>query len=139
MYGLLYIVYGYIASFAGLITVVFAIKGYEKLGKHLDTRGIIISVVISLFMIYIANRISFAIQIISLFNEIDIQLPFLDAFIRLFDILKGIEFLSGETNIVSSFYGDLIIGYLLSAIAIIPYIIGALKSANPNIKLTKLE
>lgn len=130
---------GYIASLAGLITVVFAMKGYAKLGKYLDTKGILISLLISILMIYIANQLSWTIQIIAMFSQTGVQLPFLHTFISLFDILKELEIVSGENNIVSSFYGDLTIGYLLSLIVIIPYIVGLLKSVKSNKKLTKLE
>lgn len=130
---------GYIASLAGLITVVCAMKGYEKLGKHLDTKGVIISVIISVLMIYLANQTAWAIEIVNVFNQAGQQISFFDAYRNLFDILKEIEMLSGDNNIISAFYGDLVMGYVLSAIAIIPYIMGVLKAIKVNTKLTKLD
>ena len=49
---------GYIAGIAGLIMVVCAMKGYSLLGGTLDRKGVIISVIISLIMVYLANKIA---------------------------------------------------------------------------------
>lgn len=114
-------------------------KGYEKLGKYLDTKGVIVSVILSLVMIYVANQIAWTIEVVKIFNEAGQQFSFFDVYRSLFDILKEIEILSGENNIVSAFYGDLIMGYVLSAIAIVPYIIGVLKVVKVNTKLNKLD
>lgn len=51
---------GYIAGIAGAVIGICAMKGYEMLGKHLDKKGVIGSVVIMVVMIYFANRISWA-------------------------------------------------------------------------------
>lgn len=114
-------------------------KGYEKLGKYLDAKGVVISVIISLVMIYVANQVAWTIEITNIFNEVGQQLSFFDVYRNLLDILKEIEILSGEINIVSSFYSDLIIGYVLSAIAIIPSIIRAFKAVTAHSKITKLN
>lgn len=114
-------------------------KGYEKSGKYLDTKGIVVSVIISLLMIFVANQTAWTIEIVKIFNEVGEQLSFFDVYRNLFDILKEIEILVGENNIVASFYGDLIMGYALSAIAIIPYIRGVLKAVKGNTQLTKLD
>lgn len=113
-------------------------KGYEKLGKYLAAKGMIISVLISLLMIYFSNQISWTLEFISVFKEGGVQLSFLDIYCNLFDIMREVEILSGETNIVSSFYGDLIMGYFLSAIVIIANIKNLFFSDSVK-ELTKLD
>ena len=49
---------GYIAGIAGAVTAICALRGYELLGGHLDRKGVIISTVMMLVMIFFANRLS---------------------------------------------------------------------------------
>ena len=49
---------GYIAGIAGAVTAICALRGYELLGGHLDRKGVIISTVMMMVMIFFANRLS---------------------------------------------------------------------------------
>ena len=60
---------GYIASISGLILAVCTLKGYELLGGKRSTTGIIISIVLMLIMPYLADRISWALEIVEVFAE----------------------------------------------------------------------
>ena len=51
---------GYIAGIAGAAIGICAMKGYEMLGGHLDKKGVVISSVIMVVMIYFGNRIAWS-------------------------------------------------------------------------------
>ena len=124
---------GYIASLAGLATVICAMKGYEKLGKFLDKKGVIISTIISIIMIYVANQSAWTLEIIELVKaENGIQLPFIQLYMNLIEILN-------ESDAISSFIGDLVMGYLLSAIAVVPYIKNVYKNVSEEKEIIKLD
>jgi len=58
---------GYIAGIVGLVLAVCTIKGYEKFGGKLNIGGIIISMVIAVGMLFLAENIAIAIEI---YNEL---------------------------------------------------------------------
>lgn len=119
--------------------VVCAMKGYEKLGKYLDLKGIIVSIIISLIMIFIANQAAWAIEVTKILNEVSGEVSFFDVYKNLFDILEAVDEVSGEESLISAFIGDLVMGYLLSIVASISYIIAAFKNVKLNSKVEKLD
>lgn len=111
---------GYIAGIAGAVTGICAMKGYELLGGHLDKKGVFGSVVIMVAMIYFANRLAWSWEVYDAFKEYEIS--FSDAYKGLFPVLK-------ESDLIGSFYTDLVIGYLLTAVASFRNIINAFKAS----------
>lgn len=117
---------GYIAGIAGAIMIVSAMFGYEKLGGNLDLKGIIISVVICIGMIYISERICISMQLYEEFKDLKYyfgDVSFFDCYKSMFTILKDVEK-------ESVFWGELGIGYLLFAIASVSYIVKSVKMRN---------
>ena len=117
---------GYIAGIAGAIMIVSAMFGYEKLGGGLDLKGIIISVVICIGMIYISERICISMQLYEEFKDLKYyfgDVSFSDCYKSMFAILKDAEK-------ESVFWGELGIGYLLFAIASVSYIVKSVKMRN---------
>lgn len=117
---------GYIAGIAGAIMIVSAMFGYEKLGGSLDLKGIIISVVICIGMIYISERICISMQLYEEFKDYKYyfgDVSFSDCYKSMFAILKDAEK-------ESVFWGELGIGYLLFAIASVSYIVKSVKMRN---------
>lgn len=53
---------GYVASISGVVMAVGVLKGYEKLGGKLTKKGVIISVIVMLLMIYVGNQLDWAIK-----------------------------------------------------------------------------
>ncbi len=100
---------GYIAGIAGLVMAVFALKGYEKLGGKIDLAGMIVSVIITVIMVYFAQHLSYAIVIYQEFGGGSVT--FFDAFRSVF------EFLARYEDIRMLFIKDLVIGYLLTLAA----------------------
>jgi hypothetical protein len=102
---------GFIAGIAGAITAICAMKGYKILGKVLDKKGVILSIIITIVMIYIANRISWAWEIYTVYAEDPVyKISFLEAFI-------GVDEVVSYSNLTGVYLKDLIIGYLLTVVA----------------------
>lgn len=57
---------GYVASLSGVVMAIGVLKGYEKLGGRLTKKGVIISVIIMLIMIYVGNQLDCAIMLYKL-------------------------------------------------------------------------
>ena len=121
---------GYIAGIAGAVTVICAMKGYEKFGGAMDVKGVLISVIISVVMIYFANNIAWAWEAYDALESYGFT--FSDAYRGLQDILV-------ETELTSSYYGDLAIGYFLTLICSIGTIISAFRSSSGSYKMKKAK
>ena len=68
--------YGYIAYIGGVVMGFCAMGGYQLLGKKMSKKGIIITIVIMLVMVYVSNWIGYA---IALADE-SLTLDFMTAF-----------------------------------------------------------
>lgn len=121
---------GYIAGIAGAVTIICAFKGYEKFGGALDVKGVLVSVIMSVIMIYFANNIAWAWEAYDALK--DLGYTFSDAYRGLHDILV-------ETDLTSSFYMDLAIGYILTVICSIGTIISAFRSSSGSYKMKKVN
>lgn len=51
---------GYVAAISGLVMGFCALKGYELLGGKLSKKGVVISVIIMILMIWVGNRASWS-------------------------------------------------------------------------------
>lgn len=123
---------GYIAGIAGAVTMICAMKGWEKLGGHLDIKGVVISFAVAIATIFIANQISWALVLTTEFNKYGIDVTFMEMYSELGDLIK-------EADAVGDFVGELVIAYLLSLVVGIPYVINAFKSASGSYKMKKLK
>ena len=96
---------GYLCAFAGAIMVICALNGYKKLGGKLDTKGIILSCILCICMVWVAEQTCLAIEIYKVYNEM-FEVSFFEAFRSVPDFL-------GESEIKSAVTYDLVMGYLL--------------------------
>lgn len=117
---------GYIAGLAGAVTGICAMKGYELLGGHLDKKGVIGSILIMIVMIYFANKLAWSWEVYDAFKEYDIS--FSDAY-------KNLSLVLEDSDLTGSFYGELVIGYLLTAVASFRNIIGAFKASTGSFSI----
>lgn len=122
---------GYIAGIAGAVMIIASMYGYEKLGGALDTKGVIVSFVISVIMIYISNKLSWTMVAYNEFRENGIDISFFDLYRGLMDLIK-------ELDVMGDFISDLVIGYLLFIVAGISNVIKALKDARGAYKMKEL-
>ncbi len=99
---------GYISAIAGAVMVICALKGYEMLGGKLNTKGIVISCIISVLMVLVAEQTSLSIEIYNAYIDY-YDITFFDAFRSAPSFLE-------EPDIKAAVIGDLAIGYILMAV-----------------------
>lgn len=123
---------GYIAGIVGLVISVCAIKGFELFGGKLNVAGIIIIMVVVVGTIYFSNYFSYALmlhqEIVKSYGDV---VTFSNSFQLLPELLK-------EPEISSSFYRDLIVGYLLTAVASFSTIIAFYRKSNNKFSAKRL-
>lgn len=104
---------GYISVWAGVITGVCTIKGYEWLGRRLSAKGVLMSVLVIVGMVYAAHRIDWT---ISVYRQIA---PGADVF----TVFKAIpEWLRDGSLDAGSYFTSLGLLYLFSLLGAIPTI-----------------
>ncbi len=113
---------GYIAGIAGAVGIICSMKAYEKFGGWLDVKGIVISSVFSLVLIYIAHNIAITMIIVNEFEKYSIDYDFFDVYKNLPEFLELLE-------VKSQYWSDLIIGYVLTVIVGASYVIAAVRGA----------
>lgn len=101
--------FGYIASISGVVMGICAVKGYQILGKHISTKGIIICTVFMIIMIYFSNWFCYALAVSEVY-EADVMSSFI-----------AVPELMGEGAIdAGMYYKDLIMLYLFTALGAVP-------------------
>lgn len=120
---------GYIAGLAGLVMAVLALKGYEKFAGNLNVIGIIVCLAMVAVMIYFANNVAFALEIYGAYKT-EFDIGFSDAYRAIPEFLK-------DSEISAVYYKDLIIGYILTAVASAGTIYGMFRASTGAYKTKK--
>ena len=95
---------GIIAAICGALMVYCSIRGYEKLGHVLTKKGLIISTLICILMIFIAEYASLAIEVYIQLKDIYVM--------SIIEALEVTPSFLGDSNVLPYFIKDLVIGYL---------------------------
>ena len=103
--------FGYIASICGVAMGFCAMGGYQLLGKKMSKKGIIITIVIMLVMVYVSNWFSYALAVADV-AEVDVLTAF----------LVTPELVSEGFIDAGSYYKDLVMLYAFMAIGAVPTI-----------------
>lgn len=122
---------GYIASLAGFISAICAFKGYELLGKCLDKRGVIISVIMAFVMIFFANQIAWAWELYDVFTEYGYGYSFFDCYKILMPFIS-------ENGLTGDFITELIIGYGLTVLGCFKTVISTFKNSTGSYSVKKM-
>ena len=59
---------GYVSALCGVVMGVCALRGYQMLGKTVSKKGIIITLIIMIVMIYVSNWITYAIAVADVYD-----------------------------------------------------------------------
>ena len=110
---------GFIAAISGFILAVCTLKGYEMLGGKLSGLGIAVSILIMIAMVYVGDRVSWAIDIAEAFGA-----GFFEAFQSVHMLISSI---GGEVE--SSYISSLVMQYLFVAIGAVPTIVSNRKNS----------
>lgn len=103
---------GYIAGLAGFVMMICAFKGFELLGGKMNIPGAVICIVMVLVAVYFAHNISIA---ISVMTEVDGY-----TFGTAYRFIPTFRNMSSEFD--SAYIHDLVLGYVLTLVAIVPSI-----------------
>ena len=103
--------FGYIASICGVVMGFCAMGGYQLLGKKMSKKGIIITIVIMLVMVYVSNWFSYALAVADV-AEVDVLTAF----------LVTPELVSEGFIDAGAYYKDLVMLYSFMAIGAVPTI-----------------
>lgn len=122
---------GYIAGLAGVLIVLAAMKGYQIFGKYLDKKGVIISIIVSLVIVFAANHISWIVACYKAYRDAGRNLSF-------GRVVKRFSRVMTELDIWGYYYKDLIIGYLLSFVASFSLAAKAFRDASGGYSIKKL-
>lgn len=117
---------GYISGIAGLVMVICALKGYELLGGHISKAGVIISCIISIIMVIVAEQVCVGIEIFNAYKDY-YEISFFDAFRSVPEFLE-------EPELRAAVIGDVVIGYLLMVVGAWGTIRQAYKSTSGTTK-----
>lgn len=108
--------FGYIASICGVVMGICALKGYTLLGKRMSVKGLVISVVLMIIMVYLSNMVSYGLAVAEVY-EVD----------KITGI-SAVHMLLGEGAIESGYYfKDLLMLYIFTALGAVPTIKDYLK------------
>lgn len=121
---------GYIAGIAGAVTGICAMKGYEMLGRFLDKKGVVGSVIIMVITIYLANKLAWSWEAYDALK--DYGYTFADSYRGLGEILN-------ETDLTAGYYGDLAIGYILTLVCSFRSIINAFRASGGSYNMRKVN
>ncbi len=102
---------GYVAVVSGVVMGFGTLVGYSMLGGSLDLKGIIISVIIMIIMIFVANRMNWAFYVIRAVPEVG----FFRAFFRFGEVV------SQNAEIASKYHESLFADYLFCALGAFSY------------------
>lgn len=122
---------GYISGIAGAVTIICALKGYEKLGGCLDVKGVIVAFAFSLVMIFIAEQAAVS---ISLARELDKY----GYDYSVFEVYKELPDWLEMADAKGDYIQELVIGYILALVVGIPFVFNALKDAKGSYSIKKM-
>ena len=121
---------GYIAAVCGLLLAFGAVKGYSMLGKRLDVKGTVISVIVSVVMLVVALMLCYGWALYDVFGP--------EGFTFLDCILAVPTTLAVYPEILTTFVGEFIIGLLLTGVGSFASVKRLYQQANPSTVFRKL-
>lgn len=121
---------GYIAAISGIVMVICSAKGYELLGGNVDIKGIISVCIISIIMLYFANKLSWTWEAYDAFIEQGDSVSFFDIYKNIMDLIK-------YSDLTSEFMMDLGLGYLFAVFGAASTVVSYIRAAKGNYKLVK--
>lgn len=109
---------GYVAALSGIVLAVCTLKGYEMLAGSLSKKGLLVTVIVMLLMVYIGNRLDWSISMANYYADATV-----------FESFRALPALIREGYLQSSgYYGNLALVYLFTAVGAIPTVRNMLRS-----------
>lgn len=111
---------GYVAAISGIVLAVCALKGYEMLGGKLTKKGIVLSALVMVIMVYVGNRITWAIAAAQQLKD------YLD--MNIFEYFRYLPELLIMAEAKGQYFTSLAMQYLFAAVGAVPSIVSAGKN-----------
>lgn len=121
---------GYLAAIAGLVIAICSVKGYQMFGGKLNKKGVIITSIITLLGVYVAQFLSFAVLIFMDNRVMDMSI---------FRAIEMVTFYLKSKEISSVFWRELGLGYFFTVIGSISFVIKAYRVSNFKIDVKDLN
>ncbi len=122
---------GYIATICGIVLAVCVIKGFELFGGKLNKLGICFTVILTIAMVYASTYIAYGYTIYDIFKDTDN--------IDIFTAIRSVTyFMKDYPEFSSSFYKDLVVGYIFTAIGTVSTFYTAYQHSNARYTTRKL-
>lgn len=109
---------GYVASISGVVMAIGVLKGYEKLGGKLTKKGVIISVIIMLIMVYVGNQLDWAIELLTKAGGADNGLNLFECY----RLVPTMVFELFREELMSSYIMNLVMIYIFMLLGAVPTI-----------------
>lgn len=122
---------GRVAVISGVVMAACTLKGYEMLAGKLTKKGIFISILLILFMVYIGDRLDWSIFLVREIG-LDWGVDFVDAF-RLVP-----EFVADGAIDGGSYWGNLVLLYLFTLGGAVPMIINMVKEEKSGNRVLRI-
>lgn len=107
---------GRVAAASGIVMAVCTIKGYELLGGKLTKKGVVISCIMMIVMTFFGNNLDWAIDIAQYYE------------VNIISAFKGVIPLLQEGYLeAGTYYYNLVLLYVFTAVGAVPTVAGALK------------
>lgn len=119
---------GYVAVISGIVMAVCTLIRYEKLGRKLTKKGIVICSVLMLVMTYAANQIDLAIEVMQV-----LEVNFFDAY-RLIPMLFEQEVVNTRV-----YWGNMALTYVFTAIGAVPMILSNLRNQAERDRILRMD
>lgn len=121
---------GYISGIAGFVMAICAMKGYEMLGKHLDKKGVIVCTITLLVMVYFATKLTWSLVFFGELKAYDWSFS---------EIFQQFYYILTESEIKGAFFKELGVGYFLTILATVVYIVRAFKNSTGSYRIRKVQ
>lgn len=122
---------GYIAGIAGIAIFMGAMKGYSILGKNVDRKGVVVCILITIVMIFLANEVAIRLAVYLAAEEQHMHMSFAEI------NRKWSRFMSDD-DFKIAYIKDLCVGYLLAAITLFGTAKQAFRSAGGSYTMKRM-
>ena len=115
---------GLVAAISGFVMAICAIKGYELLGGSISTKGLIVSLVIMIVMVWVGEKAAWT---LALKQEIYPDESFFTLFRNFNTLLKELN--NYDAELMSSYHESLFMQYLFAALGCGSFIVSLFRSS----------
>lgn len=122
---------GYIAGLAGLAIFGGAMKGYSILGKNVDRKGVVVCVIITIIMIFLANEFSIRLAVYLAAKEQHMHMSFEEINRKWSRFMRDDDF-------KFAYIKDLGMGYFLAALGLIGTVKQSFRNASGSYTMKKM-